>query len=512
MQSSDQMKTDPPRISCIQTIGIRPTQVTIEVSSHFQVPQLLIIGLPSTEIGEAKERVRSAVLNSGFEFPNRRVIVNLSPAFLSKSGTGMDLAIALGILIKHSSEKINFRHILAWGELSLAGEVQLTPHTLHAVYQAFIDPSIDLLILPRRTNLSFHFIQALVKRYPDRTHSLRIILGTTLRETFQEIGDQDGTLSVNELLKQLQPTEPTHKTDELISLPSSALTRILGATLAGEHHLMMLGPKGIGKSHSIEIISKCFENHSEESLVDRALTSDLYPTSETAPSAIRFVGVQVKPQALQGSFRGSKFKPGECSLAHGGLLIGDEFPEWSRDSKECLRHPLERGSIPINRVDGSFEAPAQFQFIASGNLCPCGGSPWESPPSCLCKLPEKERYRAKLSGPILDRIDFFILVRKQEPEGVTRVSEFKRKVESVKKRLLENYPALPSRWSGDFIEQDIKPRLKPELTAHLEKIHSMRSEHKAIRTAHTLSAWDGEAVPRLEHIVQAIQLRPEQWV
>lgn len=496
------------QITCIQPEGIRPRSVEVEVSSHFQVPQFLIVGLPSAEIGEAKERVRSAILNSNLPFPNRRVIVNLSPAFLHKSGTGMDLAIALAVLLKHASQASPYKRILAWGELSLDGKLRVAPHTLHAIYHAFLNPEIDCIVLPEATLIPQEFLNSLMDTYPAKQHSLSVIFANHLEKAMNALASsgKQKRFERSSILAESKAKDP------LLSLPSPTLTRILGATLTGGHHLMMLGPKGVGKSHSIEILSEIFDPLSSEHQIDRTLTNDLVEGRRIDLSPIRFVGVQVKPQALQGSFRGHRFQPGECSLAHGGLLIADEFPEWSRDSKECLRHPLERGRVSINRVQGSFEAPAQFQLIASGNLCPCGGSPWENPPTCICKLPEKERYRKQLSGPILDRIDFFVLVSQNKTFLRVRASELKEKVRRARALLLSQHASLPSQWSGDQIESEIKPRLSPILLEILKPFSSTRSQHKVIRTAHSLAAWDGIPSPLESHYRECAQLRPEQWV
>ncbi|MCM0606675.1 MAG: ATP-binding protein [Xanthomonadaceae bacterium] len=502
------MSSNETQIYCIQPEGIRPRRVGIEISSHFQVPQFLIVGLPSTEIGEAKERVRSAILNSALPFPNRRVIVNLSPAFMHKSGTGMDLGIALGVLLKHSLESIPFQRILAWGELSLGGKLQSAPHTLHAIYHSFLSPDIDCIVIPNKSNIPDAFLNHLIEKFPERASQLSVIKAKDLESAMEALTHLK---LQTRFIKKEAPLTQSHD-DSQLSLPSQGLTRILGATLAGEHHLMMLGPKGVGKSHSIEILSKLFEPSHIDTQVDRFLTNDLFTDRRTDLSPVRFVGVQVKPQALHGSFRGTKFQPGECSLAHGGLLIADEFPEWNRDSKECLRHPLERGSISINRVNGIFDAPAQFQLIASGNLCPCGGSPWENPPSCICKLPEKERYRKHLSGPILDRIDFFVLVSQSKSSGTEKVSVLKQRITETRARLLSQSETLPSHWSGDQIENEIKSKLSHSTQELLKSFASIRSEHKVIRTAHTLSAWDGVRAPTLDHFKESAKLRPEQWI
>ena len=220
------------------------------------------------------------------------------------------------------------------------------------------------------------------------------------------------------------------KTDASKLLPlSPSLKRAVSVAALGQHHLLLIGAKGVGKSHAMEWLIQLQPECSDALKIHRALLSELVQSDSSLSShvPIRRVSPNVRPSALIGSATSSWIRPGEFSLAHGGLLIADEFPEWPRDSREALREPLERGQITLTRAKGTVEFPARFSLAANGNFCPCGGWPPDHPvpiefqnsgrklPRCTCSHRSRNDYRARLSGPILDRMDMVLIVGSHLP-------------------------------------------------------------------------------------------------
>jgi len=261
------------------------------------------------------------------------------------------------------------------------------------------------------------------------------------------------------------------------------------------------------------------------------------PGSATAP--VRRVGLQTRPQALTGGFDGGSAQPGEFSMAHGGLLLADEFPEWNRDAREALREPLERGCSTIVRRRGSAELPARFTLAATGNLCPCGGWPahwiadWKNqestpaganaPVPCRCNELSRMSYLDRLSGPVLDRVDAVYRTRALTPPPAgagepprKRAPFLREKAKATAIRMLETLGARTGHLEGSQIEAWLETHMKSARhPAKIERVlgqaGSLRSRHRVVRLALGLSFWDGsDAAPGLEHFAEALELRPEK--
>jgi magnesium chelatase family protein len=230
-------------------------------------------------------------------------------------------------------------------------------------------------------------------------------------------------------LLRVKPDAPTSSLElaDLLPLPTRA-ERVLKLSLIGKHHVLLLGPKGIGKSESIKWYQALLPDSPPEQIWQRLIISENRDLALDFSSPVRRVHAQVKPSHLLGSFSNKGYQPGELALAHGGLFIADEFMEWPRDSKETLREPLQTKKIFLTRIKGQIECAADFQMIATGNLCPCGGLPpvyrGDTPArkfSCRCRASEVNHYLSKLSGPVLDRIDLAFVMsettQKKENSG-----------------------------------------------------------------------------------------------
>ncbi|MBI2711944.1 MAG: ATP-binding protein, partial [Bdellovibrio sp.] len=247
---------------------------------------------------------------------------------------------------------------------------------------------------------------------------------------------------------------------------------MIACAVAGFHHVLLLGPKGVGKSHALEWGVALQPQMLPCDRLFHQLIEELGspgPRGENRDSwtEIRRVGAQTRVQALTGGVTGLGIFPGEFSLAHGGLLLADELPEWSRDSREVLREPLERGWVTVNRVKGTFEFPAKFQLLANGNLCPCGGVPTQFPKGslhalrdlqrCRCRPAVRDAYISRLSGPIIDRIDITLLVcdlpktSREVLPSEDRLKILMEKTVKTRETLNKIYRDLPGQMEGDKV-------------------------------------------------------------
>lgn len=489
-----------------------PELQSIEVSTSLQLPSIQIVGLPSQEVSEARERVRAAFSASGFEFPKKRVIVNLSPASIKKRGTGLDLPMALGIL--DASTENRSTPVVAWGELGLDGRLHAAGQELRAVHAAWAG-GIGRVILPKiaLTPERIEKLRAL-HRSQAFPHPFPIIqLAHNLPSAWEALqADRQSVLDWPKKVTDL-PAPDTCPEAPLLRL-DPWLERVIGVASSGAHHLILLGSRGSGKSTALEWLLHLSETPTPEVQAMQLLMEDLIHTGSPAAQGLRAplrrVSSQVKPSALVGSLGGSAIRPGEFALAHGGILHADEFPEWSRDSREVLREPLETGWVHLTRTQGSLRFPAQFQLAATGNLCPCGG--WDGSQEslrqeCRCTPPQRKTYVERLSGPVLDRIDLVARVPAPHRRFIEESSEapeaLPARVKRTRNLLRETWQELPGRLSAQSLEKilDARPPLKREMD-NLGR-QSYRDRHKTLRLALTLAAWDGICEPTPHQIFEA---------
>lgn len=479
---------------------ILPQTQGIEVSTSLQIPSFQIIGLPGPEVSEAKDRVKSAIENSGLKFPRRKVIVNLSPASVKKQGTGIDLAIAIGILLEEVPQKpSSVQRIFAWGELGLAGKVKPVGQITRAISAALREKA-DLLLISSEDLPQAQTSLSLFRK--DEISTMRVIGVSELAEAMEAVTEPDRFPSV-EILCPATDSFPT-RADHLLPLPDELL-RVLGIASAGRHHLLLLGEKGAGKSHALEWLIALQPEPDLETKKTQTYLSEL--SRKQVATAHRRVGAQVRAASLLGSFQQNVLRPGEFSLAHGGVLLADEFPEWSRDSREALREPLERGAVTLTRVQGSTELPARFLFAANGNLCPCGGIFREKYETgevrCRCLPQNRSKYLGRISGPILDRIDLVYVLRKSGRRDPRPVEEIRTQVRRAREFQTQTYGAPCGELSGAQLEEILRAR--PEIAQNLQAcgVQSLRDRHKTLRLALSLAAWDGARTPEMLHFIEA---------
>ncbi|MBR7069140.1 MAG: YifB family Mg chelatase-like AAA ATPase [Oxalobacter sp.] len=486
--------------------GMAAPEVTVEVHIANGLPAFTIVGLPETEVKEAKDRVRAAIQNAHFEMPAKRITVNLAPADLPKESGRFDLPIALGILAasqqiqSHQLDRFEFA-----GELSLSGELRPIKGALAmawAIHQSQQEPRA--FILPQANADEAAFIQGLT-----------ILPAQTLLDICAHLNSPANA----PVLQPYQPSDKSHTPyypDFSEVKGQLKAKRALEIAAAGRHSVLMSGPPGAGKtmlaSRFPGILPPMTESEAIESAAVQSLNGGFSP-DRWKVRPFRAPHHTASGVALIGG--GSIPRPGEISLAHHGVLFLDELPEFDRHVLEVLREPLESGHIAISRAARQTTFPAQFQLIAAMNPCPCG---WHGHPSgkCHCTPDAIARYQRKLSGPLLDRIDIQIQIGSLSQDELTQQADGEPS-KTIAKRVEKAYQIQIARQgkpnnllAAGEIDHYCQPDKTGETllkTAMTRFQWSARAYHRVLRIARTIAdlATSPQIMP--PHIAEAIQYR-----